>query len=58
MKIVEFKGQHRITLPKDLVKAKGWASKTELRFIETPDGTVILKEIEPEKKKGEGHGRK
>lgn len=56
VKIVEFKEQYRITIPKDLVKSKGWNSKTELRFIEAPDGTITLKEIE--KKKGGNDGKK
>ncbi len=55
VKVVEFKGQYRITIPKDLVKAKGWDSDTELRFVEAPDGTIMLKEIE---KKEAANGKK
>ncbi|MBI3033591.1 hypothetical protein HYY72_00330 [Candidatus Woesearchaeota archaeon] len=49
VKVVVFKEQYRITLPKDLVKAKGWDSTTELRFLEAPDGTIILREMESER---------
>ena len=49
-------GQYKITIPKDLAEAKGWTSKTKLRFVEDAEGNVILKEIPevPEKEeKGE-----
>ncbi len=45
MRIVESNGQYRITIPKDLVKAKGWTAGTELRFVEDLEGNVYLKEI-------------
>lgn len=45
MKIVAFKGQYRITLPKDLVKDKGWDPGTELRFVEDEQGRIYLKPI-------------
>ncbi len=50
MKIVSFKEQHRITLPKDLVEDKGWKAGTKIRFVETPEGDIILKVV---KKGGE-----
>ena len=45
MKIVDNNGQYRITIPKDLVKAKSWKAGTEIRFIEDTEGNIILKEI-------------
>ena len=45
VKVVVNNGQYKITIPKDLAEAKGWSSKTRLRFIEAPDGTIIIKEI-------------
>jgi len=45
VKVVVNNGQYKITIPKDLAIAKGWSSKTRLRFVEAPDGTVMLKEI-------------
>ena len=47
VKVVINNGQYKITIPKDLAEAKNWNSKTRLRFIETPDGTIILKEMNP-----------
>ncbi len=48
VKIVAFKGQFRITLPKDLVRDKGWGTSTELRFVEDEQGRVYLKPMGPE----------
>jgi bifunctional DNA-binding transcriptional regulator/antitoxin component of YhaV-PrlF toxin-antitoxin module len=45
MRVVESNGQYRITIPKGLVKDKGWSAGTELRFVEDLDGNVFLKEI-------------
>lgn len=45
MKVVAYKKQYRITLPKDLVEDKGWDKDTELRFVEDGNGRVYLKEI-------------
>jgi bifunctional DNA-binding transcriptional regulator/antitoxin component of YhaV-PrlF toxin-antitoxin module len=50
VKVVVNNGQYKITIPKELAEAKGWTSKTRLRFIEDAEGTVILKEIEPVKR--------
>jgi AbrB family looped-hinge helix DNA binding protein len=52
VKIVEYNGQRRITLPKELADEKGWKPGVILRFIEMPDGSVMLKEV-----KG-GHAKK
>ena len=49
-KIVNNRGQYKITIPKDLAEAKGWDENTRLRFVEDPQGNVSLKEI-PKKKK-------
>lgn len=46
VKIVQYNGQYRITLPKDLVKDKGWDEHMELRFIEDAEGRVYLKPIQ------------
>ena len=44
-KVVINNGQYKLTIPKELAIAKGWTSKTRLRFVEAPDGTIILKEM-------------
>lgn len=43
MKIVEHNGQYRVTLPKTLVKDKGWKPGDEIRFVEDLEGRVWLK---------------
>ena len=48
MRVVAYKGQYRITIPKDLAEAKGWKPGTKLRFVEDTEGNVILKEIKEE----------
>jgi hypothetical protein len=45
VKVVVNNGQYKITIPKDLALEKGWTSKTKLRFVETPEGNIILKEM-------------
>jgi len=55
VKIVGFKGQYRITLPKDLVRDRGWDKGVELRFVEDEKGRVYLKELSPPQR---GGGRK
>ena len=45
MKVVAYKGQYRVTIPKDLAEAKGWKPGTKLRFVEDTQGNIILKEI-------------
>ena len=49
MKIVEHKGQFRITIPRDLILDKGWNTDTRILFVEGEDGRVFLKEIEEAK---------
>mgnify|MGYP001608913640 CR=1 FL=1 len=48
VKDVAFKGQYRITIPKELAEFKNWKPGTWLRFVELPDGSVVLKEIREE----------
>ncbi|MBW2988234.1 hypothetical protein DRJ48_05355 [Candidatus Woesearchaeota archaeon] len=45
VKVVVNNGQYKITIPKELALAKGWGPGTVLRFIETPEGDVILREM-------------
>lgn len=45
VKIVVFNKQYRLTIPKDIAEAKGWTSKTRLRFVEDTEGNIILKEV-------------
>ena len=52
VKIVNNRGQYKVTLPKELVGSKGWDENTRLRFVEDADGNIILKEL-PEVKKDE-----
>ena len=49
VKVVVNNGQYKITIPKELALAKGWNSKTILRFIEGQDGSITLKEIKLKK---------
>ncbi|MBI2576803.1 hypothetical protein HYV84_06310 [Candidatus Woesearchaeota archaeon] len=49
VKVVVNNGQYKITIPKELAESKSWTSSTRLRFIETPDGTILLKEIPAQK---------
>ena len=37
--------QFRISIPKELILAKGWKKGNILRFVEMVDGTVILKKL-------------
>lgn len=52
MKIVAFNGQFRVTLPKDLVRDKGWDVSTELRFVEDEQGRIYLKVLDEPKRRG------
>lgn len=45
MRLIEYNGQFRITLPKTLVKDKGWKAGDEIRIIEDIEGRVFLKNI-------------
>jgi bifunctional DNA-binding transcriptional regulator/antitoxin component of YhaV-PrlF toxin-antitoxin module len=49
VKVVVNNGQYKITIPKDIAEAKGWTSKTRLRFVEDIEGSIILREIKTEK---------
>ena len=45
VKVVVNNGQYKITVPKELALAKGWNSKTILRFVEDNEGNIMLKEV-------------
>ena len=45
MKIRGFNNHYQLTIPKDLVKAKGWEIGTDLRFVEMANGEIILRPI-------------
>lgn len=45
VKVVVYKEQYRITIPKELSEAKKWKAGTRLRFVELQDGSILLKEI-------------
>lgn len=50
VKIVQYNGQYRVTIPKELVKDKSWDDgATELRFVEDEHGRIWLKEIRRKK---------
>ena len=49
VKVVVNNGQYKITIPKDIAVEKRWNSKTKLRFVETAEGDIILREIKEEK---------
>ena len=50
MKLQNNKGQFRLTLPKDLIKAKGWGQGTEVVIVMDAEGDLIIKEIKKSKK--------
>ncbi len=45
VKVIVNNRQYKITIPKELALAKGWKAGTVLRFIETSQGDVILREV-------------
>jgi len=45
VKVVLNNGQYKLTIPKELALAKGWGAKTILRFVETQNGDIILREM-------------
>ena len=51
MKLQNNKGQFRLTLPKDIVKAKKWDQGTELVVSIDSNGNIILQEIKGVRKK-------
>ncbi len=51
MKLQNNKGQFRLTLPKDIVKSKGWDQGTELVMAFNSDGDIVIQEIKGYKKK-------
>ena len=51
MKVVAYNGQYRITIPKELAEEKDWKPGTKLKFIERPDGTIVLKVVEEKRAK-------
>ena len=44
-KIVNNRGQYKITIPKEIAMSKRWDDSTVLRFVEDTDGNIILKEL-------------
>jgi bifunctional DNA-binding transcriptional regulator/antitoxin component of YhaV-PrlF toxin-antitoxin module len=51
VKIVNNKGQYKITIPKELILSQGWDSNTRLRFVEDLTGNIIIKPITIQKTK-------
>jgi bifunctional DNA-binding transcriptional regulator/antitoxin component of YhaV-PrlF toxin-antitoxin module len=51
VKIVNNKGQYKITIPKDIMLSKGWDENTQLRYVEDLDGNIVLKELPTQKVK-------
>ena len=49
VKVVVNKNQYKITIPKDIAIAKGWGKGTVLRFVETENGDIILRETKLKK---------
>ncbi len=45
VKVVVNNGQYKITIPKELALAKDWGPGTIIRFIEAPNGDIILREL-------------
>lgn len=44
-KVQDSVGQFKITIPLEIVKAKGWSKGTQLVFSIYPNGDVVLKEV-------------
>ena len=51
MKLQNNKGQFKLTIPKDIVNAKGWNQGQDLIIIMDSPGNLIIKEIKGSKKK-------
>jgi carbohydrate-selective porin OprB len=51
MKIQDNKGQFKLTIPRDLVKIKGWKQGTEVIIVMNETGDLIIKEIGGKKRK-------
>jgi len=51
MKLQNNKGQFRLTIPKDLVKVKGWDQGTDLVIVMDTSGDLVIKEIKKIKTK-------
>ncbi|MBW2997198.1 hypothetical protein KY349_02550 [Candidatus Woesearchaeota archaeon] len=51
MKLQNNNGQFRLTIPKDLVSAKGWDQGTDLVIAIDTEGNLIIQEIERKKKR-------
>ena len=49
VKVIGNNGQYKITIPKELALSKSWNNNTILRFIEDPQGNIILKEVKLKK---------
>ena len=49
VKIVEYNGQYRITLPKELVEERKWKPGTKIRFVEDINGNIFIKEVSKRK---------
>ena len=45
VKIVNNRGQYKITIPKDIILAKGWDDNTRVLFTIDDKGNIILKEL-------------
>lgn len=51
MKIQDNNGQFRLTIPKDLVKIKGWGRKTEVVVVLNDHGDLVIKDVKKMKGK-------
>ncbi len=51
VKVVAYKGQYRVTIPKELAELKKWKPGTKLRFVELPDGSILLKQVDENESK-------
>lgn len=45
VRIAAYNGQHRITIPLELVRTRGWKKGTRLRFVENTQGDILIKEV-------------
>ena len=45
VKVIVNNGQYKITVPKDVVEAKGWSSDTRIMVVMDAEGNLVLKEI-------------
>ncbi len=55
VRLIKNNSQYKITVPIELVRAKGWASGTQFRFLEDEHGQIHLHTVLPSKSGRRGY---